>query len=180
MGSSPHTRGALGEIDVQRLLRAIIPAYAGSTHLSIPRRALMTDHPRIRGEHLMKYGLVIEAAGSSPHTRGAPPRRLDMHVCQRIIPAYAGSTPVRSSAHTPPSDHPRIRGEHVVVVESDGRGQGSSPHTRGARRRRSTPQSQTRIIPAYAGSTYPGSRPCGRRPDHPRIRGEHICSKSEG
>ena len=29
------------------------------------------------------------------------------------------------------------------------------------------------IIPAYAGSTYPGSRPCGRRPDHPRIRGEH-------
>ena len=32
---------------------------------------------------------------------------------------------------------------------------------------------RTRIIPAYAGSTNPGA-PCAcRKPDHPRIRGEH-------
>ena len=41
----------------------------------------------------MKYGLVIEAAGSSPHTRGAQP--------------------VDKSVHITPPDHPRIRGEHT-------------------------------------------------------------------
>ena len=155
-------------------------------------------------------------AGSSPHTRGAPiprqsacpragdhPRIRGEHRDERrptrraggIIPAYAGSTSLRttlvlklwgSSPHTRGAlprdpgivvgawDHPRIRGEHP---------------RRGPRERQAR-----RIIPAYAGSTSimrfsmksaTGSsphtrgalpdavgreRPCG---DHPRIRGEH-------
>ena len=54
------------------------------------------DHPRIRGEHLMKYGLVMEAAGSSPHTRGARGASGSPSSVLRIIPAYAGSTYTRS------------------------------------------------------------------------------------
>ena len=45
---------------------------------------------------MMKYGLVIEAAGSSPHTRGAQP--------------------VDKSVHITPPDHPRIRGEHCIKI----------------------------------------------------------------
>ena len=50
---------------------------------------------------------------------------------------------------------------------------GSSPHTRGARRRCRHRRTTGRIIPAYAGSTRRRCRwpPAGR--DHPRIRGEH-------
>ena len=140
----------------------------------------MTDHPRIRGEHLMKYGLVIEAAGSSPHTRGAPLRPVPESLCRRIIPAYAGSTVRIQIGGFDFEDHPRIRGEHVMVTGCSLGAAGSSPHTRGARDLDPRAGPAGRIIPAYAGSTYPGSRPCGRRPDHPRIRGEHICSKSEG
>ena len=195
-GSSPHTRGA--------------PARASSTGHAT------RDHPRIRGEHSRavfddrpavgiipayagstKYALSRSrpSAGSSPHTRGAPPtsrrrtrpRRdhprirgehpgnpLAEVVGAGIIPAYAGST-------------------HTSMYGSEGNS-GSSPHTRGAREAPSWQTTDTRIIPAYAGSTAQGGdndvgvmgssphtrgapltplRPWARTQDHPRIRGEH-------
>ena len=157
-GSSPHTRGALDQ---------------GARGFRIPR-----DHPRIRGEHdALGYGMLVALGiipayagstsssattcrcrqGSSPHTRGAPRTRRPSSPCQwdhprirgehhhchaqkagepGIIPAYAGSTRTRQSsqAGTP----------------------GSSPHTRGARRR-------IHVLSVVAV-------------DHPRIRGEHIVT----
>ena len=74
-GSSPHTRGARGRPDRLLRRRRIIPAYAGSTPPSSLRIRSMRDHPRIRGEH---YKMLVTSAagwGSSPHTRGALPRR---------------------------------------------------------------------------------------------------------
>ena len=50
-GSSPHTRGAPGMGAVQKYRGGIIPAYAGSTVISVPGVGAATDHPRIRGEH---------------------------------------------------------------------------------------------------------------------------------
>ena len=96
-GSSPHTRGALHDVCAWPFIRR--------------------DHPRIRGEH------------TGGHGRAVAPRR--------IIPAYAGSTlagagsptSVRgSSPHTRGApitsaspwgwcgDHPRIRGEHSLLL----------------------------------------------------------------
>ena len=72
------------------------------------------------------------------------------------------------------SDHPRIRGEHGRLHERRQDGTGSSPHTRGARTRGSTSTGAGRIIPAYAGSTAVTTPPSRDRPDHPRIRGEHV------
>ena len=51
--------------------------------------------------------------------------------------------------------------------------QGSSPHTRGARRRRHGQAQAIRIIPAYAGSTSARMEESACSMDHPRIRGEH-------
>ena len=111
--------------------------------------------------------------GSSPHTRGAPPRRLDVHVRQRIIPAYAGSTSDSSATQGSVRDHPRIRGEHCRYWRFLPFSPGSSPHTRGARPIRATPRRRARIIPAYAGSTVRDVPPANAVTDHPRIRGEH-------
>ena len=91
-GSSPHTRGALGDWLLQFEHGRIIPAYAGSTRRRSPACAPAADHPRIRGEHVSFLRQVSSEAGSSPHTRGArvgdrAPLRGD-----GIIPAYAGST----------------------------------------------------------------------------------------
>ena len=90
-----------------------------------------------------------------------------------IIPAYAGSTITRLLFTLRFSDHPRIRGEHPVVLDAGVGDRGSSPHTRGARPLVSAALPPVRIIPAYAGSTG-HDQDGGRRPqDHPRIRGEH-------
>ena len=154
MGSSPHTRGARYACNRYVDMAGIIPAYAGST---TPRRACRCsrwDHPRIRGEHHHararhhgRRGIIPAYAGStttlvpgtmadegsSPHTRGAPGRRLALVLGVGIIPAYAGSTAECSGMSGQATDHPRIRGEHPGV-NRNGRGPaGSSPHTRGAR-----------------------------------------------
>ena len=92
VGSSPHTRGAPAEDDHARVGALIIPAYAGSTPTPTWSKNRYWDHPRIRGEHVIKIGADLSAQGSSPHTRGAPPSRLRRRFRERIIPAYAGST----------------------------------------------------------------------------------------
>ena len=95
-GSSPHTRGALTKT------------------FSPPRAA--RDHPRIRGEHA---GLVVGepfGAGSSPHTRGAHDVSTSCWITSGIIPAYAGSTRSSTVSGSPSQDHPRIRGEHFLMM----------------------------------------------------------------
>ena len=152
-GSSPHTRGAREGIrsDLRRLW--IIPAYAGSTRRLSVSRALLRDHPRIRGEHSGHNPHTCIEVPSSPHTRGALAGGHVVGGGVRIIPAYAGSTTLWSPA----------------TVSSAG----SSPHTRGAQRRPLLRRPPARIIPAYAGSTSPPYGAPPAQPDHPRIRGEH-------
>ena len=52
------------------------------------------DHPRIRGEHDGRDGVLGDDPGSSPHTRGALKQEMPSEFAKRIIPAYAGSTDV--------------------------------------------------------------------------------------
>ena len=56
---------------------------------------------------------------------------------------------------------------------SHGLATGSSPHTRGALYTIKTNGGESRIIPAYAGSTGLCDLGPEAAPDHPRIRGEH-------
>ena len=70
-GSSPHTRGAQGIGEICTKLGRIIPAYAGSTRSAPILMTLLSDHPRIRGEHGRAPSEKMRFLGSSPHTRGA-------------------------------------------------------------------------------------------------------------
>ena len=132
-GSSPHTRGALVVFSLDPHFRM--------------------DHPRIRGEHRGGASGTDDIPGSSPHTRGAHRRRRGRSAAMRIIPAYAGSTPPCYWRARSGQDHPRIRGEHQIHLNSTGDIRGSSPHTRGAHPRRGGSPAPGWIIPAYAGST---------------------------
>ena len=133
VGSSPHTRGAPGFGAVVDPESGIIPAYAGSTAVDVgPNR---------------------RRRGSSPHTRGAPYTRSTATGRSGIIPAYAGSTAPRRSTLWTVADHPRIRGEHWLMVPLSTHLFGSSPHTRGAPPDLVRYPEGARIIPAYAGST---------------------------
>ena len=160
-GSSPHTRGApILHTPLSKTWR-IIPAYAGSTTMAALVVAAVMDHPRIRGEHVDPITIGIGQWGSSPHTRGARPDGRRRARTPRIIPAYAGSTRVAREGRRAVRDHPRIRGEHYREIGFETIDIGSSPHTRGARRRAPGPRGMSRIIPAYAGSTL--GNPCNTK-----------------
>ena len=75
-------------------IRGIIPAYAGSTYAMQGLAVCLPDHPRIRGEHRASAVSVETVMGSSPHTRGARKAPRPGGGPPRIIPAYAGSTPL--------------------------------------------------------------------------------------
>ena len=131
----------------------IIPAHAGSTLPPKRVRVEQTDHPRSRGEHPSSLVWCPRRVGSSPLTRGAPVVRHPHPGGDGIIPAHAGSTPPPWSLTGSTRDHPRSRGEHRLGWRPGDRVTGSSPLTRGARRR----------LPWTGNRTV----------DHPRSRGEH-------
>ena len=176
VGSSPHTRGAQHSQDAPVDVERIIPAYAGSTSCRRARVGGTRDHPRIRGEHRLSRRCFRHRWGSSPHTRGAPFQVCRCWLGWRIIPAYAGSTSHLLVHEAGSGDHPRIRGEHALALLLWRGEAGSSPHTRGARGRLSVGTPDSRIIPAYAGSTAAELGAQVGAEDHPRIRGEHGAS----
>ena len=130
-GSSPHTRGTLMAYDISSDNFRFIPAYAGNMILSTRQADCRPVHPRIRGEHCSRCGLMRTTIGSSPHTRGTWVDGAKFMDGQRFIPAYAGN--MRAFISVPSGDpvHPRIRGEHLTMYHARGTNDGSSPHTRG-------------------------------------------------
>ena len=177
-GSSPRTRGAQINEMFGTDVWGIIPADAGSTSAGAWTAQEPSDHPRGRGEHLLRAVGCPNRNGSSPRTRGA---LLCIQGCIRrsgIIPADAGSTWQSGSGPHGYGDHPRGRGEHGTRRMRSRWVLGSSPRTRGAHTTVDLLYAADGIIPADAGSTV--KRRCRLiwMWDHPRGRGEHNGAAS--
>ena len=174
LGSSPHARGARNAERHLGIVVGIIPACAGSTRVRRLRRRPRRDHPRMRGEHGTATGAGLQAAGSSPHARGARRGRGGAL-------GHGGSSPHARGAH--PARHARPHGQGIIpacagstsgISASSPTTAGSSPHARGARGSAGEELPDHRIIPACAGSTTWASSPTTASQDHPRMRGEHA------
>ena len=152
-GSSPHARGARISVVQQVATAGIIPACAGSTCSMRFPPAASRDHPRMRGEHTAAPFWMPDMRGSSPHARGALTNEVDYQGKKGIIPACAGSTNQDTVLRLIKEDHPRMRGEHIGLIGTMSRCQGSSPHARGALTGRKGQSNFQGIIPACAGST---------------------------
>ncbi len=92
----------------------------------------------------------------------------------RFIPAGAGNTILFATSPAMPTVYPRWRGEHLVMVETNGPGSGLSPLARGTLAFRKKPTSNTRFIPAGAGNTLTWKPSPAIGPVYPRWRGEHA------
>ena len=111
-GTSPRTRGKLGSLPCARPIQRNIPAHAGKTSTSSRSTTVPWEHPRARGENCWSHGSRQRADGTSPRTRGKPPR-ISQHVADhRNIPAHAGKTHSLGGGNTVPTEHPRARGEN--------------------------------------------------------------------
>ena len=91
-GSSPLTRGKPLRVRAPGNGQGLIPAHAGKTSLYRADLSNNWAHPRSRGENSETFSLNFSAYGSSPLTRGKPPRRSVRRRSRRLIPAHAGKT----------------------------------------------------------------------------------------
>ena len=173
-GSSPLTRGKLGEELTVKRGQGLIPAHAGKTSHGRPPGHRFRAHPRSRGENASQVRRWLEAKGSSPLTRGKP-RRSSPHAQRRgLIPAHAGKTGPRTQRHLGGPAHPRSRGENIQTTVQTVAGWGSSPLTRGKLHALLDDATQEGLIPAHAGKTLPRDSLQRSRRAHPRSRGENA------
>ena len=72
----------------------LIPAWAGNTDGCAPRIGLSSAHPRVGGEHCEKRTRRSSGDGSAPRGRGTRRTQSTRRRCCRLIPAWAGNTPL--------------------------------------------------------------------------------------
>ena len=177
-GSSPRVRGTLSLMISSPTSYGIIPACAGNTGHRLSRRTWTRDHPRVCGEHTPPRASVSASPGSSPRVRGTHGTIGGARAGDGIIPACAGNTICLLVSGFRRRDHPRVCGEHFLLVEVDGDDWGSSPRVRGTRVHVAADLLAGGIIPACAGNTSPAASRWANDRDHPRVCGEHPVAGS--
>ena len=105
--------------------------------------------------------------------RGTRVRKFGVDCGNGIIPAYAGNTESDRYPFARSGDHPRVCGEHLLVVCVFANCWGSSPRMRGTQGHSRVFPAVRGIIPAYAGNTRLALTVLPVRWDHPRVCGEH-------
>ena len=133
-------------------------------------------HPRSRGEHPQITSHRPRSFGSSPLARGTRRRTSVKMAASRLIPARAGNTSCSSLPGSPPSAHPRSRGEHLNHAGAGAGVRGSSPLARGTLLNLPSGFPGGRLIPARAGNTSSAEPILVFMSAHPRSRGEHFLS----
>mgnify|MGYP000896542287 CR=1 FL=1 len=178
-GSSPLTRGKLGDDAHCVRDRRLIPAHAGKTPTptrpSPPRRA----HPRSRGENPPDRRGPLASQGSSPLTRGKRECPGGVPAGGGLIPAHAGKTQWGGAGLATCWAHPRSRGENAPFRERSFPHVGSSPLTRGKLPIALGDVAAGRLIPAHAGKTYCAHHGVPFGEAHPRSRGENRVAVYE-
>ena len=85
--------------------------------------------------------------------RGAGEIHTPANAMRRITPAYAGSSSSSLPGNGSATDHPRVCGEQSTATISSSYTKGSPPRMRGAVTEILGKKTDTRITPAYAGSS---------------------------
>ena len=169
----PACAGNTRLVSRRTFLPWIIPACAGNTESEAARFEVLSDHPRVCGEHIWHAILKAKVLGSSPRVRGTRRRRPEATRKFRIIPACAGNTLKVDLGHRKMRIIPRVRGTRPGD-SSTTTVRGSSPRVRGTLAGLDPGRRLDRIIPACAGNTRRNHRRLHCHPDHPRVCGEHT------
>ncbi len=176
-GSSPRVRGTPTGKLAHDLGHRFIPACAGNTRRRSQRQSGQTVHPRVCGEHLQEAKNLWSMAGSSPRVRGTHETITGMSKYARFIPACAGNTQQRRTAHRHAAVHPRVCGEHRRQHHVQCWWHGSSPRVRGTQNVIEATRRLYRFIPACAGNTSHHKKWFYCVSVHPRVCGEHIRTR---
>ena len=173
VGSSPLTRG---KRDLQRhrdRIHRLIPTHAGKTRGASCPPWPEWAHPHSRGENMAIASSSSTMRGSSPLTRGKRPGRTRPAPRRRLIPTHPGKTNPANRPTGEAGAHPHSRGENSNRRYSEKLAPGSSPLTRGKRRRGAPRGRRIGLIPTHAGKTGTGGSKSTSPRAHPHSRGEN-------
>ncbi|EXJ14566.1 hypothetical protein D779_2358 [Imhoffiella purpurea] len=171
-GSSPQARGTGHHGLRLRRFHRFIPAGAGNGRSTWPDVAVVTVHPRRRGERIIKGALAGDHTGSSPQARGTGGPFANVLGHSRFIPAGAGNGEGTGEGDVQIPVHPRRRGERGPDEDRLLPYNGSSPQARGTDSFGVHGRFPGRFIPAGAGNGASGTSSRESRSVHPRRRGE--------
>ncbi len=130
-GPPPHPRGPPRGGRDRGCRDGTTPAPAGTTNRNRGIWSEFRDHPRTRGDHRGPRSRWGRRWGPPPHPRG-PRLRVEIGGLDfGTTPAPAGTTPAAERARAGQWDHPRTRGDHVVVGRAMAMAMGPPPHPRG-------------------------------------------------
>ena len=174
VGSSPRVRGTHHQRPGATFPRRFIPACAGNTFSAMGYPFRLTVHPRVCGEHCSSAEAIPTCGGSSPRVRGTPGRASHIGRANRFIPACAGNTARPAASSQGHAVHPRVCGEHSVLIIRSHIPGGSSPRVRGTPRCSHMLAQTPRFIPACAGNTRTTRMRRSSITVHPRVCGEHA------
>ena len=176
-GSPPLTRGQPRVKTAVITGTRITPAHAGTTSEMTGGITTTENHPRSRGDNLLRDANKQMKTGSPPLTRGQPVELVGRLRIGRITPAHAGTTDTGLHNCRIPRDHPRSRGDNPFAVTSPFRVMGSPPLTRGQPVELVGRLRIGRITPAHAGTTKGAPTGVLFLWDHPRSRGDNRDAK---
>ena len=95
-GSPPRVRGKAFANTAHMRAMGITPACAGKRMVSFALDRSMKDHPRVCGEKPVELEKVWEGKGSPPRVRGKVKCAPQLVAWDRITPACAGKSPLRT------------------------------------------------------------------------------------
>jgi len=137
----------------QKIEQRNTPAYAGNTKKETRRWLLRWEHPRVCGEHWFYCGFQNEIKGTPPRMRGTRIKGSGWSYSQGNTPAYAGNTQLSSNTARCLQEHPRVCGEHGIMVEEGTTNLGTPPRMRGTHHNYEPGGRLLGNTPAYAGNT---------------------------
>ena len=128
----------------------------------------------MRGEKAHRRRKLHRGAGSPPLARGKDPRHPHIASIKGITPACAGKSLSTHQNGACSKDHPRLRGEKLIVCPTVAPVRGSPPLARGKDLKDVKAGRSSRITPACAGKRVSILAECPTMEDHPRLRGEKL------
>ncbi len=173
-GTSPLARGKLGSTTFRESIDGNIPARAGKTGFVRRFAWRLGEHPRSRGENLKSISASAPVYGTSPLARGKHELGTVSRFAERNIPARAGKTPAEPDGQRHCWEHPRSRGENLLINRISGKRRGTSPLARGKLRMSMCSPIRRGNIPARAGKTGFRRITWSLTAEHPRSRGENA------
>ena len=131
MGLPPRVRGKAPACPRCNRRAGITPAHAGKRCPQAGPHMHFRDHPRTRGEKLLRLERPKSGRGSPPHTRGKDGFRQMVVLALGITPARAGKSARGSCLSKNRRDHPRACGEKSPKNWQHTIRKGSPPRVRG-------------------------------------------------